>query len=189
MNPGNQLINSCKKGNKKAQSELFRLCFPYLMSIAIRYHKNEEDALHVLNLAFYKILTKLDQFNLENSFKAWCRTIILNTIISEFRKHKEYIQTMAPTDFVMEEGNLQDWEFDEINDQIDASYLRAKMEELGEPQKTILNLYAVDGYSHKEISNLLKIPEGTSKWHLSQARKKLKDLLTKSIRHTKAIML
>ena len=189
MKPTTHLIKSCLKGKQKAQSELYRLCFPYLMSIAVRYHHNQEDAVNVLNLAFYKIITKLKQFNIENSFKAWCRTILVNTIISEFRKNQTYIKSMSPTDFEMEQGNLANWEFDEINETIDAEHLRTKMEELVEPEKTILNLFVIDGYSHKEIAIMLSIPEGTSKWHLSNARKNLKQKLTTAIHHNTAITL
>jgi RNA polymerase sigma factor (sigma-70 family) len=189
LKPTIHLISACIKGKKKAQHDLYRLCFPYLMSISVRYHNNEQDAINVLNEAFFKILTKLGQFNIENSFKAWCRTILINTIISEHRKNKAYINSMAPTDFEMETGSLEGWEYDEINEQIDADFLQSKIDELKEREKTIFNLFALEGYSHKEISKLMDLPEGTSKWHLSKARKKLKAIVLRAIELTNVVSL
>lgn len=160
-----------------------------MMSIAIRYHQNEEDALHVLNLAFYKVLTKIETHETSSSFKAWVRTILINTIISEHRKNHNYKNFMAPTDFEAETGSLQDWEYDEINEQLSVDFIRQKMQELDEPQRTIINLYVVEGYNHKEIGEMLEIPVGTSKWHLSNARKTLKKVLSKAIDISKAMML
>lgn len=189
MKPSIELINSCIKGKEKAQYELFKLCFPYLMSISMRYHKNEEDALHVLNIAFYKILSNIGSHKQESSFKAWARTIMVNTIITEHRKNVKYKTTMAPVDFAMENGSLEDWEFDEINEKINSDFLLDKMNELEEPERTVLNLYVIEGYNHKEIAEMLDFPEGTSKWHLSKARKNLKRILTKVIELNKALLL
>lgn len=151
------------------------------MSICLRYHRNQEDARHVLNKAFFQILKNIGSYNLENSFEGWIKRIMVNTIINEYRSTKSYKSLLKPIDFQEEHVYLNEWEYDHLNDQIAVDALLELINQLPENEKQVLNLYAIDGYTHKEIGQLLSIPEGTSKWLLSNARKRLKKQLEKSV--------
>ena len=80
------ILKKCRKNDRRAQFELYELCYPTLMSVCLRYEKNKESAEELLNLAFFKILTKLDKYAPNVPFEAWIRRVAINTIIDEFRK-------------------------------------------------------------------------------------------------------
>ena len=91
-----ELLHRCQKGDRQAQSSLYEICFGYLMSICLRYTHNEDDAHAYLNLAFFKILTKLKTYKVDRSFKAWIKTILINSILDEIKKNKRYRQHVVP---------------------------------------------------------------------------------------------
>src|SRR5438552_16602854 len=82
------LINRCIKGERKAEYELFKLCFSYLMSICIRYTRQQEKAKEVLNMGFYKVITNLKKYDQAQPFKPWLRRVMINTLINEYKKEK-----------------------------------------------------------------------------------------------------
>lgn len=179
MNINPQIIKGCKKQDRKAQSELYRLCFNVLMGVCIRYMRNEPDAVSVLNLGFLKILNNLDKHKPNVPFDAWIRRIMINTIIDEFRKSKKHREHMEYTDF--EKGAYHE-HFVDVNaadSKFDAEALEELIQQLPPVSRKVFNLYAIDGYTHKEIGKMLNISDGTSKWHLSFARKKLREMLTR----------
>ncbi len=149
----------------------------------MRYHRNEEDARGVLNLSFVKVCKNLTKLKENTPFEAWVRRILMNTIIDEFRKHKNYLQLVdqKETDRELEiQGQTVD---NSIWSQMETDVLMGLLKRLPEVSRKVFNLYVIDGYTHKEIGELLGISDGTSKWHLSNARKLLRDMverLTKS---------
>lgn len=171
MNPDSKLIKHCLKGREKAQYELFKLCFPYLMSIASRYYTNQEDALSTLNDAFLKILKNLSKYDPKRSWLAWIKTILVNTILNDFRDNRKHFELNRLTDEEDFSSNTVSLSIDEINDQVDEDHLIQFVEELPDINRKVFNLHAIDGYKHQEISELLEIPVGTSRWILSQTRK------------------
>lgn len=183
------LINDCINKKEKAQHELFKLCFPYLMGICLRFYNNKSDAADTLNEAFYKILTNLKTFNPDNSFKAWIKTITIRTIINKHKKEKKYNTIMAPTDFVEEKGFLELWDFETLAKEISVDEIKAFINQLPDNEKTVFNLFVMEEMSHDEIANLMEIPTGTSRWMLSNARKKLKMQINKLIQYSKALVL
>jgi len=183
------LLSNCVNKNRKAQHELFKLCFPYLMGICMRFYTNKNDAADTLNEAFYKILTNLHAFNPQNSFKAWIRTITVRTIINKHKKEKKYQAIMAPTDFEEEKGFLETWDFEYAKDEITADEIQNLINKLPENEKTVFNLFVLEDMSHDDIASLMEIPAGTSRWILSNARKKLKVQLQNMVRYSKALML
>lgn len=144
----------------------------------MRYYKNETDAQAALNKGFYRILTKLKQHDQSKSFEAWARRVMITTILNELKSEKKLKFTQVPTNFSDEETQFN-IAIDDINHSIDADAIIDLIKRLPNKEQQILNLYAIDGYNHKEISKMLNIPEGTSKWLLSSARKKMAQSIAK----------
>lgn len=173
------IIDACKKNDRRAQEKLYEWCYVKLMPMCARYHRNEEDARNILNIGFVKICKNLDTISAETPFEAWARKIIKNTIIDEFRKTKNYttLVDMKETDRELEiqsqrvENNV--WS------KLETDILMGMLKKLPDVSRKVFNLYVIDGYSHKEIGNLLSISDGTSKWHLSNARKMLQEMVIK----------
>jgi RNA polymerase sigma factor (sigma-70 family) len=182
------LINRCRKGERKAQFELYKLSYGFLMAVCSRYEKNKDDAEAILNKAFYKILTKLDLFDASKSpFDAWCRKVVINTIIDEFRKRKnDQLDFVESLDHSMP---LNTMDYNEADRKFDAEELEKMIRDLPTVSQKVFNLYIVDGYSHKEIAEMLSISENTSKWHLSHARKTIKGMLLKIMNHVASILI
>jgi RNA polymerase sigma factor (sigma-70 family) len=172
-----KLIDACIKGERKAEYDLYKATYSYLMSICIRYTRNPDKAKEVLNMGFLKILTNLDKYNPGIPFKPWIRKVMINTLINEYKKEKIHISNIQYV-----EGYHETDKYAEINLAItksDAEQIYAFIAKLPPASQQVFNLYYIDGYKHKEIADLLNISEGTSKWHLNSAREKLKEMLTK----------
>lgn len=173
----NQLLQDCKRGNRKAQYQLYRLCFAFLMGVCYRYKQNEADAAASMNAGFLKILTNLDKYQPTIPFEAWAKRIMINTIIDEFRKNRKVKELIEYKDFSETDSYDSLVDFNKAAEQFDAEELENLIKRLPTVSQKVFNLYAIDGYKHKEISELLDMSEGTSKWHLSFARKKLQEML------------
>lgn len=171
------LINACVKQNRKAQFALYQKCYSLLLSVCLRYEHNKSDADHMLNKAFLKILNNLETYNLSVPFEAWIRRIMINTIIDEYRRNKknahiitiEEISSLGNVDTVVD--------VNEATKKFDERDLLRMLDSLPTVSKQVFNLFAVDGYAHKEIADMLNMSEGTSKWHVSFARKKLREMM------------
>ena len=181
------LLYACKKGDRKAQYQLFRLCFNTLMGVCIRYQKEESEAMASLNLGFLKILNNLDKYRPEAPFEAWIRRIMINTLIDEFRKNRQVKELVEYRDF-SEESNTNGWaDYNDAEQQITAEQLTVMLQELPAVSRKVFNLFAIDGYSHQEIGTMLGISEGTSKWHVNYARKRLKEMVKESLSDSRVI--
>jgi RNA polymerase sigma factor (sigma-70 family) len=180
------IIKACIKDDRKAMEQLYEYCFHLLMPNCFRFHRNEEDARSSFNLGFMKIIGALKKLDLESSnFNAWAKRVMNNILIDEYRKSKKQRERYIGTE------NERELDFHADNDD------NAALSNLGE--QNIMNLvkelpivtgqvfclYVIDGYSHREIGKLLDFAEGTSKWHLSQARKSLREKLEKLESRTK----
>lgn len=149
------------------------------MSIAIRYCKDRQEAGARINLAFLKVLQHLDQYDQSGSFKAWVSRITLRSIIDEFRSQKNHYKHNV---YYGQPSLDPDWPDDEMNhiaEEINLDHLLMLVNQLSPMSKQVFNLFAIDGFGHKEIADMLNISEGTSKWHLHEARKKLQASLLK----------
>jgi RNA polymerase sigma factor (sigma-70 family) len=166
--------------DRRAQLELYRLCFNLLMGVARRYKKNEEDKQTLVNNAFIKIVANLNKYEEKSSFQGWVKRIIMNEIIDDFRRGKNY-KEFINQDYPIE--NIQIEEQAHVDYRYSEQELLAMMEQLPKATKLVFNLFAVDGYSHKEICEQLGIGLETSKWHMKEARKSLKIMLAKKAQH------
>ena len=171
-----KLIKSVIKKNRKAQLEFYRTYFGFLMSVAYKYYKNQEDAAAIVNTAFLKIFDNLDKYNFSSPIEPWMKRITVNHIIDEFRKNKKHNETFIDS---INESYTELDNLNEIETDIEDEVVLTILEQLPNATKNVFCLYAIDGYSHKEISELLGISYETSKWHVKEARKKLKELLSK----------
>jgi len=171
------LIQNCKSGDRKAQFTLYKTYYNVLMSVCMRYNKNKDDASAILNEGFLKILKNLDKYDPKIPFEAWIKRIMINTIIDAFRKNKKERELVQYTDF--EETDTLDINIDynEADKMFDAEAIERLIQKLPPATQKVFNLFAVDGFSHKEIGKMLNMSVGTSKWHISSARKQLKEMI------------
>lgn len=154
---------------------MYRECYPILMSICSRYFKNDLDSRAILNDAFLKIILNLEKRSQQIPFAAWIRRIMLNSIIDHYRNNKSYFENME----LAELPQLQVVSQHDVSLQVhyDAEELLSMVRELPPMTNRVFNLFAIEGYTHSEIAEVLHISEGTSKWHVSTARKLLNEKL------------
>ncbi|MEL6593072.1 MAG: RNA polymerase sigma factor [Bacteroidota bacterium] len=174
------ILEGCIREDRRAQAAFYRQCFSLLMSVSIRYVKQEADAVALVNLGFLKILQNLERKKANVPLEAWIRRIMINTIIDEFRKHRRYRETHQQTEFTDTDRYDSYTDLNEAALKMEAEALEALIQRLPSMSQQVFNLYAIDGYSHKEIAEMLGMSDGTSKWHVAFARKKLKQWLVES---------
>lgn len=174
------ILIDCADNNRRAQKQLYEYCFRMLMPLCLRFHTNEEDARSSLNIAFLKIIKGLEGIDLNDiNFNAWSKRITNNTLIDEYRKKK--IQT---TYYVNKETERElDYYAESSQNEAESDFgcdaIMKMLKEIPASSAQVFNLYVIDGYSHREIGELLQMSEGTSKWHLSTARKLMREKLEK----------
>jgi len=166
-----ELVQGCRKGKRLAQKVLYERYFGKMMGIAMRYAKDQEEGLEILNAAFLKVFTSLDKYKAQGNLAGWIARIVFNASIDHVRRLTTYRKVM---DFNVErEAPIQN----EAIDNLHTEDLFQLIQQLPAATRTVFNLYVVEGYKHHEIGDMLKISEGTSKWHLSEARKQLRKLI------------
>lgn len=161
-----ELITKCIKKDAKAQEHLYRRYANTLFSVSLKYARNYTEAEDILQDGFITIFDKIGQFKNKGSFEGWLKRIVINTALQRYRKQRVF-------NIVNEEQLEQE---DVLVDEEDVSlqFLLKIVQELPDRYRLVFNLYALDGYSHKEIANMLEISEGTSKSNLARARMILK---------------
>tara|TARA_B110000902_G_scaffold50958_1_gene58599 strand:- start:7592 stop:8176 length:585 start_codon:yes stop_codon:yes gene_type:complete len=169
-----ELIQGCIQQDRRSQNELYKRYFPLMSSIALRYTHNEDEALQRMNGGFYRVLKNLEKYDNQYALATWIRNILVNHLIDEFRKEKKYIANIHLTDYSDVDTAV---DYNQADLQFDAQVLRNMMGRLPDVTQKVFNMYAIDGFKHREIADYLGISEGTSKWHVSDARKKLKAML------------
>ncbi|MAO07994.1 MAG: RNA polymerase subunit sigma-70 [Alteromonas sp.] len=161
-----ELIIQCKKQDAKAQEALYRNYSGVLFGICLKYSPNKTEAEDNLQDAFITIFKRIDQFKGKGSFEGWMKRITVNTVLQKYRKKKLY-----------EIPNEQQIEAPDVaveTEDVPLQYLLKIIQELPDRYRLVFNLYVLDGYSHKEIGDMLGISDGTSKSNLARARMILK---------------
>lgn len=179
------IIEGCIKQDRKAEYALYKYCFALLMPICYRYEKSRDDAADLLNRGFLKIILNLKQYKHEQPFDHWIKRIMVNAIIDEFRSNKLYKQTISQMDMGELHQQHHPVDYNEAEGNLHAEELHRLIGHLPQASKVVLNLFVFDGFSHKEIAEQLKISEGTSKWHLANARQILKAMITDAMHQVK----
>jgi RNA polymerase sigma factor (sigma-70 family) len=176
-----EIIGQCKTGSLKHQELLYKHFYGYAMGISLRYSLNRDDALEVVNDAFIKVFNAINNFNSEKPFKAWLRTILVNTAIDRRRKDLKF-QMNVELEHAMPVINANAIE------RLNAEDILKLMNELPPIQRAIFNLYEIDGYTHDEIGQLLAIPISSSRVYLSRAKEKLRNVLrSEEERHGRSV--
>jgi len=172
-----EIIKSCISDDRKAINLLYEHGFRRLMPVCFRYNKNEEDARAAFNAGFIKILNGLEKLEQNTNYNAWSRRIMVNSLIDEYRKNKKYNERIHRSDSESELDFHSTGTSNEAESNLGLENIMQLVQELPETTGCVFNLYVIDGYSHKEIAEKLEMSEGTSKWHLSTARKMLREKL------------
>lgn len=170
MNNYTDIIKACIKGNRGAQNRLYNLFAGKMFGLCLRYADSEDEAKDILQDGFIKVFLNLKQFNHKGSFEGWIRKIIVNTALEKFRDKSYLFAVSMENDY-----DQNDKKYDHILSELAANDLLKIIQELSPQYRMVFNLYAIEGYSHKEICKVLNIKEGTSKSNLSRAREILKD--------------
>lgn len=174
-----QVISGCIKNDRRHQEELYKLFFPKMMTMVRRYTTDQDKAISILNDGFLKVFKNIKSYKGSGSFEGWVRRLVFTSISDFFRKENKYLKLMLFEEAEKETNTsaLDDLYYDDL--------LKLVNRLPGNTHK-VFNLYAIEGFNHREIGEILEISEGTSKWHLSEARKMLKVLLnmkSKSVNH------
>lgn len=167
----NDLINGCRRGDSHAQQRVFDLYASRMKGICMRYVRNSMLAEDVLVVAFTKVFERINQFKGDGSFEGWIRRITVNEALTSLRKSRVM---MVETDLELAD---REPDYQTLADHLEAEDLMKMIEKLPPGYRIVFNLYAIDGYSHKEIAEQLGISENTSKSQLSRARMNLQKLL------------
>ncbi|NDW10851.1 RNA polymerase sigma factor [Dysgonomonas sp. 520] len=167
------LIARCKRGESQAYRELYELYAPAMMSVCMRYVNNKETAQDLLQEGFIKIFTKIDTYSETGAFSGWIRRIFVTTALQYLRSNDALKQSV---DIEECEGYINDMDFSAL-DQISADELMASIAELPEGYRTVFNLFALEGYSHSEIAEMLGVKESTSRSQFVRAKKILQKRL------------
>jgi len=163
------------EGNRRMQEELYRRFSPRMYGVCLRYASNAEEAEDILQEGFIKVFKKLGSFRGDGSFEGWVRRIFVNTAIEQFRR-KRYLLPVTE-----KEENTIEGKYFSILDELAEKDILALVQELSPGYRTVFNMYVVEGYTHKEIADMLGISEGTSKSQLSRAKVILQDMVKKFI--------
>lgn len=168
----NALVRNCIKGDPKAQRMLFEKFAPKMLGVCMRYTKDIDEAQDVLQDGFVKVFTKLDRYQGGGSLEGWVRRVMVNTALDQIRKNLKFQDNIAmdQVDFKLEHQGF-------IIEGLMEEDLLKLINEMPLGYKTVFNMFAIEGYSHKEISDQMGISENTSKSQYSRARAYLKTKL------------
>lgn len=172
----NAIIKGCRKEERSSQNALYRMYYPYGMSICIRYSDNEAEAISILNDAFLKVFQNIKKYDMKHPFKPWFRKIVVNTSINYAKKQRKF-----KNEVTMEElRNISARE--DILSRIGYQELMAMVQSLSTAYRTVFNMYVIDGFKHEEIAEKLSISVNTSKSNLARARANLRELVTNKLK-------
>jgi RNA polymerase sigma factor (sigma-70 family) len=168
------IIEGCINKDRQSQYLLYKEFYSYCMAICRRYSINDFDAADILNVGFMKVFTHIEKYDRTKPFKSWLGKIITNTVIDHYRTNLKF----SDYDEVSSHENIGNSA--PVYDQLSYQDLLIMVQSLSPAYRTVFNLFVIDGYSHEEIAELLKISVGTSKSNLFKARQKLQEKLTVS---------
>lgn len=165
-----ELVAGCVRNDRRAQEAFFRKFFPEMLRMCMRYTRDEDTAIEIVNNGFLRVFKKLHTFAFKGSLEGWVRRLVYHSMADYFRDNARYLHFLVleeRDEVVPERGHEQFYESDILN----------VVSTLPPVSQEVFRLYAIEGYNHAEIAANLNISEGTSKWHLSTARQKLRDQL------------
>jgi RNA polymerase sigma-70 factor (ECF subfamily) len=166
------MLTGCIKNNAAAQEALYNRFSPRMLGVCYRFAKNREDAEDMLQEGFIKVFTQIHQYRNEGALEGWIRRIVVHTCINILKKNKKFTDSVD----IIHATSVH------IKEDMIPSIMQAKqvvecIRTLPLGYKTVLNLYAIEGYSHKEIANMLDIEESTSRSQYTRAKAMLEEIL------------
>ncbi len=168
-----ELIKGCISNNRKYQRLLYEKYARLMYNICLSYTNERASAQDVLQEGFIKVFKKIKYFKGDGSLEGWIRRIMTNTAIDHLRKKSRLHNHLEYSDHIKEDIEIKS----EILDNINAESILSRVKQLPDGAKAVFNLYALEGYTHKEIAKTLNISEGTSKSQFNRAKTLLKDWL------------
>lgn len=174
MDVSNDIIEACKRNERSAQKFIYENFFSRMHAVCMRYIKEDEEVLEVLNDGFISVFINISQYKGNGCFEGWMRRIIVNKAIDHIRLNKKYKETLKYVEEYRDEPVILEIE----TSLYDINELYKIIQNLPDIYRMVFNLYAVDGFSHKEIAAKIGVSEGTSRWYLSESRRMLKEKLT-----------
>jgi len=169
-----RLVKACKKNDRDAMKKIYNTFMPRMIAVSIRYCKNKSDAEDIVQEAFIKVFKSIKKYKHQGTLGSWIERIVVNCAIDHWHKAKKTV-SIEHSEFIESQDTMEldEVETDELSRQFSAEKLRTLIRDLPEQYRFVLNLYAIEGYSHKEIGKKLKIKESTSRSNYARARKKL----------------
>jgi len=168
------LVKACVKGNEKAQFVFYKKFYGKMMAVCKRYARDDDEAKDIFHEAMMKVFKNLHKYQFNGSLEGWIRRIMVNTSIDWYRKNKNTFG------FADDEQQIEDTQIavdDLVNSDFNVKDIMKAVQQLTPAYKAVFNLYVIEGYSHKEIAEMLDINIGTSKSNLAKAKQKLQKLL------------
>ncbi len=176
INKHAKIIERCINGDQKAYSEIYKLYSKAMYNICFRITGSQEAAEDVLQEAFVNAFKSIKSFQAKSSFGAWLKKIVVNKAINHLRKKQlETIEIDDRIDVKMEDGE------DDVDLVLKVESIRNAIQKLPNGFRVVFSLYLLEGYDHKEISEILDISESTSKSQYNRAKKKLRELLKEEV--------
>ncbi len=171
-----ELLMGCRANDRKAQEYFYRRYAEKMLRMVFRYTTDRELALDIINRGFLKVFQKIDQFQGKGSLEGWVRRIVFRALSDHFRSEKSKVWFLEFQDYdtPLPEGALSNLYYEDLLD---------LTEKLPPASREVFCLFAIEGFTHEEIGKRLGISIGTSKWHLSEARKKMKALIQQYHHH------
>lgn len=170
-----QLVQACISGHADAYKKFYDLFAKRMMGVCLRYTTNADEAQDILQDGFIKVFNKLPEFVNKGSLDGWVRRIMVNTALDQYRKNKKYQKDIEIDTYSYK---LEDQDF--IIESINATDLLKIIQTIPEGYRVVFNLFAIEGYTHKEIADELGVTESTSKSQYSRAKKMLRKLLVQN---------
>ena len=166
-----EIIEGCLRNERKWQERLYKQYFDTMYAMLLKHTKNSDLSLEVLNSGFLKVFQNLSSFRGDGSFEGWIRRLVYNTMVDFYKKENKYHNfiILSEEDGERNPSGIGNIYLEELLNMIN---------DLSDATARVFKLYAIEGYNHKEIGDLLNISEGTSKWHLSEARRRLRTIYT-----------
>ncbi|MDE3254357.1 MAG: sigma-70 family RNA polymerase sigma factor [Bacteroidota bacterium] len=173
-----ELIRGCSRNERGAQEAMYKQFYGRMMGVVRRYIDYPEQAEEVLNNGFLRAFQKIDQYTYKGSFEGWLRKIVFHAVADYVKQHAKYNTQIV----LVEKDQLIK---KDLADNLYYDQLLALIQTLPSSTRSVFNMYVLDGYPHKEIADILGISEGTSKWHLSEGRRILREKIEKLNLHIK----
>lgn len=167
----NELIKGCASNDRACQEALYRKYFNSVYGMCMKNMKNEADVLDIINEGFLKVFLNLEKYEDKGNLEGWIKRIIYNNMIDYIRKNQKHMRFLEVDHLNEQKVNAN------VTSDLNHDDLMVAVNTLPENIKIVFKMFAIEGYNHNEIADHMGINEGTSRWYLSEARKKLREIL------------